>query len=328
MATIPSTDKLLTGFTGLAWLAEHFRTRKWSRHQDPNQEIDKYLESKINLNCKPASQLGLYGLADDWVGYGIYALERWPHGRSPIILEKLIKLLEKKATYSANGVAWYTTKKSLLPFEKNKKNIKSGNYNLGVAHGLGGVIGFLTEILKREIEQDTTEVLLRNSIKWLISQDDGKHFGYYVPKMSYKIKRKPRLGWCYGDLGLSLLLLNAARILKDTDIEKKAVAIGKRACLFTPSNIDIKDAYLCHGTSSAFHIFNRLYQKTGDLQFLNNALMWHNETLPLIEDRKNPIHQDFDLVMGTSGIGLTLLAGISHVEPTWDRLLMLSSQFD
>jgi len=320
MGRLPVWDRLHSGFTGIAWLEEHISQKKSSAEES----IDSYLVSKTRKGCLPKTPLGMYSVVDDWVGYGIYALERWPRGQSSKILENLVKLLSRKAKRNRQGVAWFTTKSSLY-----KSHLyRCGHYNLGIAHGVPGVIGFLSDVLKTKIHYELTLDLLQNSIKWLLAQDDGKHFGYTLPPNSPKMKLMgPRLAWCYGDLGIAVTLLNASRALKDGELEKRALTIAHRAVRFSDSASLITDPYPCHGSSGVFHIFNYIYQSTGDKTFLKSALKWSRKTLDMIEKPRKFSEPVYDLITGKPGIALALLAGISDVSPAWDRLLLVSPKF-
>ena len=95
---------------------------------------------------------------------------------------------------------------------------------------------------------------------------------------------------------------------------------------------------LCHGSAGRAHIFNRLYQATGESLFAETALYWFDETLSLrtpgegtggflvnehgTDDALLNVH---GLLMGAAGLGLTLTAACHSIEPQWDRALLLSS---
>jgi len=327
----PSLDKLYSGFTGLAWLSEHLRrSNKSTRHswgpgQDPNTEIDKYLLTLVRSGRAKGAELGRYSLVDTWAGYGIYATERWPSGKANKLLGDLISFFDKKAKHMPTGSAWYSTK-SHLPFPDAKRFL-AGNFNLGVAHGVPGVIGFLTEAFSLGIKSPALERLLNDSIRWLLAQDKGESFRFYVPPRSFpKASPPPRLAWCYGDLGISMVLLNAAEVLKDPLVKKSALHIAKRAAGFSRSKSKVGDPYICHGAAGAFHIFNHLFQRTKDPHFLDRALFWVTDMFEQLEGPLEVGEDKFGILLGDTGIALSLLAGVSDVSPEWDRLLLLSRQ--
>ena len=102
----------------------------------------------------------------------------------------------------------------------------------------------------------------------------------------------------------------------------------------------MRDAGLCHGAAGLAHLFNRIHQATGDAVLGDAARRavwcWRSTCTtrgsgwaaflgsdPL--DRRGPQWvADPGILMGSTGIGLALLAATGTVELAWDRILMLS----
>jgi hypothetical protein len=87
------------------------------------------------------------------------------------------------------------------------------------------------------------------------------------------------------------------------------------------------------------HVYNRFYQATGDESFADAARLWYGlglnmrrpdrgvagfEAWHLRADGEMGWIVDYGFLTGAIGIALALLAGITPIEPQWDRLLMLS----
>jgi len=142
-----------------------------------------------------------------------------------------------------------------------------------------------------------------------------------------------RLGWCRGELAISLALLAAARALDDPAREDDAVA----AALDTTAPLDdaALDACLCHGAAGIAHLYNRLYQATGRTAFADRARAWLRRTMDMQragtgiggfemrrrEDGRVWWEPDPSLLIGSAGVGLALLAGATAQAPHWDRAL-------
>lgn len=275
---------------------------------------------QLKTSLSNRSPLGRYGLADTWVGFATYAVERWPRGKSKKLLDEFLTFFEKKAKHLPQGVSWYSTKNS-LPYP-NPEEFNSGNYNLGVAHGVAGVIGFLAQACQLDVSQ-TTSAMLESASQWLVAQDRGKPFGYWVPSNSSRRGQTypQRASWCYGDLGNSIILLNAARVLKNRELEKRSLEVAKRAAQF--SNSKMQDPTFCHGAIGASHIFNRLYRLTGETLFLEKSLYWVKSTLSLA-DSAYLEREKYGVLLGNTGIALGLLAALSDISPDWDRMFLIS----
>lgn len=104
-------------------------------------------------------------------------------------------------------------------------------------------------------------------------------------------------------------------------------------CLVKASTYEwIGDAALCHGTTGIAHVFNRIYQATGDTQCLAAALSWIDRTLAALDDESRSVNSlslispDYSFLSGITGIALGLLAAIAEAPPAWDRLLLLSGR--
>ena len=205
-------------------------------------------------------------------------------------------------------------------------------FDLGVSHGIVGIIGFLAGALMYGVEPKLTKPLLQESLRWLMAQDQDPHFKYTcsIHTPSDRSTAQGRLAWCYGDLGNSVVLLNAARILGNKKLEKAAIKVAVRALDFELTDAGVEEPTLCHGSFGAFHIFNRLFQMTGDTRFKDRALFWMEDGFRYLElYRKNPqlftvTFNEMDLHYGKVGIALSLLAGLSKAAPEWDSLLLVS----
>ena len=107
-----------------------------------------------------------------------------------------------------------------------------------------------------------------------------------------------------------------------------------------PDRTGVVDAGLCHGAAGLGHIFNRMYQATGETWLLKAATFWFKRTLDLRlpgegvagflcywrDDNKKPQWiEEVGLLQGAAGIALTLLSAATSIEPKWDRILLVSS---
>jgi lantibiotic biosynthesis protein len=149
-----------------------------------------------------------------------------------------------------------------------------------------------------------------------------------------------RLAWCYGDPGIAATLLVAARAAGERSWEDEALAIARATVERPEASAGIRDPGLCHGAAGLAHLYNRLWQTTGDEAFAGAARFWFERALDLrvpgepvagfqawrvgepgSSGRWEP---ESGFLEGATGIGLALLAAASTVEPEWDRILLLS----
>jgi hypothetical protein len=114
------------------------------------------------------------------------------------------------------------------------------------------------------------------------------------------------------------------------------VEIGLRAALRPAESCGVVDAPLCHGAAGLGHLYNRIFQATGDRRFLDAALRWVESALEMKRDGEGiggyqtwrpgegGWTSDRSLLAGATGVALALLAAATPVEPSWDRLLLAS----
>jgi hypothetical protein len=134
-------------------------------------------------------------------------------------------------------------------------------------------------------------------------------------------------------------LLLVARCAGETAWERAALSVARRAAERPSDEAEIFDAGLCHGAAGLGHLFNRLYQATGDSRLREASQFWFQRTLELRRpegsiagfaawgpgpDGSLNWTDDPGFLTGAAGIALALLAAATAVEPAWDRALLVS----
>jgi hypothetical protein len=223
-----------------------------------------------------------------------------------------------------------------------------------MAHGIPGVIALLGEALAPDIA-DIADIararvrpLLTEAVRWLLKhrqpESAGAAFPSWLPTGRIEPPGPSRLAWCYGDLGVAVALLGAARRAGEPAWEAAALDIARRAAQRPRERSGIVDAGLCHGAAGLGHLFNRLWQATGEPLFADSARSWLRHTLSLRKDGQglagylsyNPSPDwlstgdwslgwspDASFLTGVPGIALALLGAVSPIAPDWDRLLLI-----
>ncbi len=332
---------LYAGFTGIAWAMDHLQGRLLEpSEEDPNEEIDAALEDYLGQT----PWKGNYDLISGLVGYGLYALDRVgrPSGRR--LLQRVIELLDATKTEVNGGFTWHTAP-NLLPQWQRDLHLE-GYFNLGLAHGVPAVIALLGQANALGVHARRSITLLEGAVAWLLAQKNpegsGSCFATIVSPRYAQETGPSRIAWCYGDLGLGVALLWAARSVGRGDWEAEALAIARLAAKREMAKAGVRDAGLCHGAAGNAHIFNRLWQATGEELFREAALTWFEETLalrqpglglggfrawmpdPEAKGNQEPWVDAEGLLEGAAGIGLALLAAVTPMEPRWDRMLMVT----
>ncbi len=264
--------------------------------------------------------------------HGAFGQIHYLLGRKQKFDRKIIDNVLKKYAETSETIDDKMCRKILLNFDTRKIG-----YCLGLAHGVPGVILILVNYLKLFPNDILARDILLKNLNFLISTKKDKPDPYYFPTCIVEdYKDYGKLGWCYGDLGCALAIFKAGKLLHRNDLVEEAISLFMllTTCKGTKEQY-ITDADFCHGTVGIAHFFNRMYNWTDINEFKIASEYWYSETMNLAKftdglagfKHFNGLKKDFvcqqGFLEGVAGIGLSLMASISHIEPKWDRSLLL-----
>ena len=334
-----SNFQKLTHYAEMAWLA-CFLYKKNIVDFDLNDffsEIDGILyEGMISLLKEKE-----YGLVNGATSIGLYFYYRYTLGSDYVadFLKKFVDCLSEISIEKENTIEWI----NIIDYGSYTKG-----HNLGIAHGIPGIILFLQKLYRLGIEKERIADILTKATNFLFIQkhslETHKSYFYNISSDSPQIGIDSRLAWCYGDLSVAYALYKATSIdgIGSSGIKKEVIEIlSNTTRRISLQETGVIDAGLCHGTSGLAHIYNRLYHQTGMLEFKKASLYWYKETLKMpkyeneyvgfgipyyLAAEEHEINRQYNLsfLTGIAGIGLSLLSSICCVEPEWDQYLMLS----
>lgn len=325
---------LYGGFTGIAWAAQHVTGLLSDSPEDLGEEIDLALETYLNRSPWETD----YDLIVGPVGIGVYCLERRNSPVARHCLELIVERLSEIAEKDGDGIRWFTGPHLLPPHQL--KDYPNGYYNLGLAHGIPGIIALLGRTCAAGIAQEKSLQLLEGTVRWLLQQQlpDTAYSCFPCFLLPDRKMQDSRLAWCYGDAGLAAALLLAARAVGNQAWEAEAIAIARKGATRDPEKCYVKDVCFCHGTAGLAHIFDRFYQATHDPIFAQSCRYWLDQTLQfrkpgtgaagylvLAPDDEVTVSwkERYGLIEGVAGVGLSMLAAVSDIEPCWDRIFMV-----
>ncbi len=323
------------GFSGIAWAVDHLRGIG-GPDEDANEAIDEALIEFLNV-----PRWGLdYDLVSGLVGYGVYALGRLDRPTGRALALRVLDHLEALKVPVEDGWTWATAPELLPAWQR--VGSPSGYYNLGLAHGMPGVVALLGHALAQGFAPERCRPLLEGALRWMRGQRRPEGFGAcFAAATNIGEPGEPsptRISWCYGDLGLSVAWLIAARGAGNPAWEAEALEVA-RLCTRRPPPEGAADACLCHGFAGNAHLYNRLWQATGEAVFAEAARAWMEVALrfrkpgegiagfraymPGLTGREDPWEDAKGLLEGATGVGLALAAALDPVVPAWDRMLLV-----
>jgi lantibiotic biosynthesis protein len=331
-AFLPMTASLYFGLPGVAWAAVHLAGRLFVEDHDGHLELDRILLRSL----RRARWEGSYNLIIGLVGLGIYALERLPRPSAVRCLEAVIAQLAGRAEHTPEGATFFTPAGSFLP--PYTAVYPQGTYFLGIAEGVAGVIALLGAACHAGVSVRVARPLLAATVSWLLARRCPPDHAYRFPLFHLPGSQliATRVGWWAGDLGIAASLLVAARGADEAAWETEARHVALAAAARAKSHFT--EPGLAIGAAGAGHLFNRLYQATGETELctaarrcLRRALAMREPGVGIAGFRVAPRSEpdgwrdDPGFLHGATGIGLALLAAVSHVDPVWDRVLLISS---
>ncbi len=338
LAETEAGASLFSGFPGVAWASTHLQ-RLWALDSDwdNNGPVDTLL---VGLLGKPELSCS-YDLVEGLVGLGVYFLERlpWLIARDGLFL--ISEHLRNRAVRHGSGLTWPTDVRFIPASLQNQYT--SGYFNLGMAHGVPGVVSLLSRMHTEAMGKSGIEPIIEGAICWMLEQeekrDEGPNYPCWIGQNGDR--RNGRYAWCYGDMCIIISLMSAARSLGNAEWENSALALARkisRESINGTAQRGTADPFFCHGSAGMAHMFNRLYQATGEESFKLAAIAWFKKLLAarkegtgiagyastLINDEGiNCWPNNPGILTGAAGVGLALLAAVSDVEPMWDKIFLL-----
>lgn len=251
-------------------------------------------------------------------------------------LKRLNKKLLEKSIYNET--------KNTLHFVSTvtaKDNEKQSVINLSLSHGMASIIYYLVRCLKnKEVATPEIELALKQIINYYktnqnVASDNMSFFPSWV-KLDGFVEQNSRLAWCYGDIGIGMVLYEAGIFFNDSELKSYALEILKlTAKRRDPIKENVIEGNFCHGASGLVEIYTTIYDLTKDELFLETAKYWLQITLDLAtyEDGfagyktdlfgKKEYQNNCTLLEGVAGIGLVFLENLMDKSLPWKKALML-----
>jgi hypothetical protein len=338
----PMLPSLYHGLAGLGWAATHLRDwLHWPELEATAADID---ETLLDYLHQPVWQED-YGLMSGLVGLGVYALERLTPGAEATrlaaveCLECVIGHLAALAEHKPDGATWWRGPERLTLH--GRKKVPDGWWDVGLGDGVSGVVALLARACAAGVAVDRARPLLDEAARWVLAQEapDGPPEGFpYGIRPSRPQRNWTRESWAYGDPGVAVALLGAARSVGEPAWEERARIAALRATTRPPDRTRIFDAGLCIGAAGLGHLFNRVSQVWDEPRLAERSRFWFERALtmrrpgqgvagyaawlPDVNDEESWVDHP-GILLGAAGIALALLAAATPFEPAWDRMMLV-----
>ncbi len=222
---------------------------------------------------------------------------------------------------------------SLVKERVNLSKIFNRSHKLGCpfgsAHGIASLFSILCKLIEICKDKNIISSIIKDFVNIATRQIvDVNKYGSYFPASFNSIKSQSDLGWCKGDLSLSLVLLKISLVLEIQSLRDLSIEILYNCAKRVLSNNDGLDNYtVCHGSAGIGLLFDEAYNFTHEAIFNRVEKICLYKSAQFINDgiiQQKP-YKHFtmktDILEGISGLGLYMID--SYSKSSLRKILLL-----
>ncbi|MFF4365447.1 lanthionine synthetase C family protein [Streptomyces sp. NPDC001594] len=238
--------------------------------------------------------------------------------------------------------SWYVPPRH-YPLDSYRESFPHGYVNLGLAHGVPGILSALALALSGGDRTPRLAETVRRIADYVVSvsfEDPwGRNWPTGIPLDPAGAEQptglKPaRATWCYGSPGIACALLNAAEALGDESLRAVAVDAFEAVLRRFDASDGFPSATVCHGAAGLVVMCAEFARRTASpkartslVQLTEHLLTHCDPDLPLgVQDLEQPgvLLDSPGILTGADGVALALWAVSTPVEPRWTRALLIA----
>lgn len=325
------------GVTGFSWVINHLY-RYNLLHEDSevlkdimSDETDHLIAASLIQDFESSKYDPLYG----YIGKGLYFLSKTETRLGTEIIERVLAaLFRDKVIVGEQMITWIDVRRKFEDSHPDNERIILGD--CGQAHGVAGIISFLCAVVtdsKLKKLKQTAVQMIRPAVNWLLAQqfDPALSFRFLFPVSVNMLNSTAspipsgRLGWCYGDNIIALMLYKVALVLNDEALKRKADEIVYSCCQIPFEETGVFDLAkakdfnptLCHGAAGIAEIYRQIAKYNPSTVVAEAKSKWNSLTLEYTASylQSGSLFSLFqktteatDFLYGYSGIGLYLIS--------------------
>ncbi len=317
-------------------------------HLIENVKNSYFLPLHHNLDKGLPSRPHMYDVVSGIAGIGLYGLlcldqEKFNSFTEEIalLLSRLVRPLKVKERWVPG---WYLPSEMQF-LEDESKQYPEGNFNAGLAHGIPGVLGFLSLALEKGICVPGQKEAIETIAQWLQKKQQRTKLGIQWPgRVSWKeelsetvVPNPSRDAWCYGAPGVARSLYLAGSALKNETLKNQAL-LGIRSVFDRdPKEWGLYSPTICHGLSGLLLIGHLMAEDTQDVKLQQDVKQLETHIWGFYRPESAFGFQDFEkkkeggfaplnkagMLEGATGVLLTLLT-VNGSPSSWHYPLLIS----
>ncbi len=353
---------MFSGLAGLAFSAWQL-SRGGTRYTRLLTSLDNAVAAETialaaRVDHKSGPPVGDFDVISGLSGIGAYLLCRRGQPAIDAALASTIDALTSLVLAPGPIPAWHTPAGQLYD-DKTREAYPHGNLNCGLAHGVPGILAFLSLACMSGSSSPRVEQAILAIADWLavnrfddewginwptaVSLDDASGDGGHDAPAGADLRagdprRSPggpsRSAWCYGAPGVARSLWLAGRATGRKEYADLAVA-AMEAVFRRPIPARMIDSpTFCHGVAGLLAIVLRFARETDAPVFVDASRALAGQVLGAFDPGSRLGFRNIEfgdnhtdqpgLLDGAAGVALVLSSAATGVEPAWDRAFLLA----
>ena len=270
-----------------------------------------------------------------------------------LILTSLITMTKDRIVFGKKVAGWHILGENQF-LEEEKNTYKKGNFNLGISHGITGVLAVLsialTEGIEVEGQKNSINRILVDLKKYMYTDENG--YIYWPAKIKFEDYingkcpiYKSRASWCYGTPGIARIMYLAGKAMNDQESIDISIKAIEGICNMKVDELMIDSPTICHGYAGLLTVIQVMYLDVKNpifdmgrkkilkliLRFYSNDAKFgfyntvYNIDNNLYSKKTKLVREDdISFLQGTSGILLSLLPFLKPITTNWMRHLLIN----
>jgi hypothetical protein len=292
----------------------------------------------LRLDAANGCGVGQFDVISGLAGTGVYLLARQSEPAAKTALLRVLGCLSRLLADRSEPRRWHTP--AHLIGGPMRPRYPNGHYNCGIAHGVPGPLALLAIAARSGVIVDGLTEAIRTAADWLADNVTTTECGLEWPNAVSLLPGDDtssacgRTAWCYGTPGVARALWLAGVATGQDRFRDLAVRAMRGALARPAAQRGIDSPTFCHGTAGLLQIALRFAADTGLAEFKDGADTLLAELLGAYEPDSVLGFRNTEpgsvrvnapgLLGGAPGVALVLLAAGTSVDPSWDRLFLLS----
>lgn len=344
------SPSMFSGGAGIG-LATACLSKGFTQYSKLLHSINEYMHEAVTAKIDEAknrqNHMGDYDVIEGISGIANYLLLYKHEKKMRELLINSLKYLvniSEDIDYQGRKVPGWLIPSECHFTKEESEYYSNGSFNLGLSHGISGIVAVLSIALMEEVEVSGQRAAIKKMVDFLLqfaNKEDNFlfwkgaiSFEEYLTGGPYDRVDFRRDAWCYGNPGICLSMLYAGVALKIPEYSNVAI----KNMLKSAENIPgIFSPTICHGLTGISQILLTA-NKLADGQYFDKEISILNKQILAFYDDAYPLgfhnYEAFGesdavplnfigLLDGAAGVCLTLLSCELGTKTEWKRAFLL-----